>query len=201
MSLTAALETLDIPARHYPNDPRTQEELRAGRYRLSVLEEVQALTDIPVAPFYPQLDREYPGSLFVLTTRDTDAWLDSVERHFHLFVEHQRDEFDEFVLACVYGCVHFSRERFRWVKEEHEAAVRRYFASRPQDLLVLDVAAEDPWSRLCGFLDLPVPNEPYPHRNRALSRPALKPGRAKRMGKRARSFLGGVRRRLTRPRD
>lgn len=181
VSLTAALELLGYPARHYPNDPLTQEELRSGRYHLSVLEEVRALTDIPVAPFYPQLDREFPGSKFILTTRDTGAWLESVERHFSLYVEHQRDDFDDFILACVYGCLHFSRERFGWVKERHEADVREYFADRPKDLLILDVAAEDPWALLCEFLEAPRPDEPYPHRNRALNRPAVKPGRIARL--------------------
>ena len=47
VSLTAALNVLGIDAVHYPNDAATQEELKAGRYRLSVLDRVQALTDIP----------------------------------------------------------------------------------------------------------------------------------------------------------
>jgi hypothetical protein len=172
-SLTTALNALGIPTRHFPNDPITQEELKTGRYRLSVLDEVQALTDIPIAPFYPQLDRAFPGSRFILTTRETESWLASYENHYRMYVEHQRDEFDDFVFACVYGCLHFNAERFRDVKERHEAEVRRYFADRPRDLLVLDVAGAT-WEPLCEFLGLPVPDEPYPHDNRAATQPVLK---------------------------
>ena len=44
------------------------------------MSEYQALTDIPVAPYYPQLDEIFPGSKFILTTRPTEAWLLSVEK-------------------------------------------------------------------------------------------------------------------------
>jgi hypothetical protein len=195
-SLTDALNMLGIPALHFPNDPVTQEELRAGRYRLSVLDEVQALTDIPIAPFYPQLDRAFPGSRFILTTRETESWLRSYENHYRMYVEHQRDEFDDFVFACVYGCLGFSAERFRDVKERHEAEVRRYFADRPHDLLVLDIA-DTAWEPLCEFLGLPIPDEPYPHTNRAASEPVLTPWRDRlRARVRLRTRLRGVARRV-----
>jgi Sulfotransferase domain len=195
LSLAAALTELGIEARHYPNDPLTQQELRAGRYALSVLDEVQALTDIPVSPFYPQLDRAFPGSRFILTTRETESWLASVENHFRMYVEHRRDAFDDFVLACAYGCLEFSAERFRDVKELHEDNVRRYFADRPGDLLVLDVAEAGTWEPLCNFLGVPVPDEPYPHTNPALQRPAFKPTRRARLRARLRRRLASIRER------
>jgi hypothetical protein len=184
VSLTAALTELGIAARHYPDDPKTQEELRAGHYRLSILDEVQALTDIPVAPFYRELDRSFPGSRFILTTRDPERWLASFERHFEMYIEHRRTEYDDFILACVYGCLHFSPERFLDVKERHEADVRRYFAGRPGDLLELDASKGGGWEPLCEFLGLPIPAEPYPHRNRALQRPAKKPSGLSRLRER-----------------
>jgi hypothetical protein len=191
LSLTNALTALGIETRHYPNDPVTQKELRAGRYELSVLDEVQALTDIPIAPFYAQLDRAFPDSRFILTTRDTESWLVSMEHHFRMYVEHRRDEFDDFVLACVYGCLHFSAERFRDVKELHEANIRRHFADRPEDLLVLDLGQANGWEPLCDFLDYPVPDEPYPHKNRALKRPARRPTRVDRLRARVRRWRQG----------
>ncbi len=171
LSLTAALEQLGFEARHYPNDPRTQEELRRGTYELSILNTVDAVTDIVVAPFYPQFDRIYPNSRFILTTRATDAWLESVEKHFRNYVELRREPFDDFVLACVYGTLHYAAGRFRYLKELHEENVRRYFASAPEKLLVLDVA-EAGWEPLCAFLGRPVPPGPYPHLNEARNGPA-----------------------------
>jgi hypothetical protein len=185
-SLTKALTLLGISAQHYPNDPRTQAELKRGCYRLSVLETVQALTDIPVAPFYAQLDREYPGSKFVLTTRETDSWLGSVENHFRMYLDTRRDAFDDFVLACVYGSLAFDRERFRYVKELHEENARRYFGDRSGQLLILDPAEGNSWEPLCRFLGLPVPSEPFPHENPARRKPA----RPKRPKTRLQRLLG-----------
>lgn len=172
VSLTRALGQLGLEARHYPNDPVTQDELRHGRYSLSILAEVQALLDIPVAPYYAQFDVLYPEAKFILTTRPEDSWLVSMENHFRLYVEQRHDAFDDFVHACVYGAVHFSEERFRYVKRLHEELVRNYFADRPDKLLVFDVFAGDSWPELCRFLDLPVPDEPFPHKNVALAAPA-----------------------------
>jgi hypothetical protein len=173
MSLTKALTTLGIKTRHYPNDKTTQNELKAGNYDLSVLREVQALTDIPVSPYYAQLDRLFPQSKFILTTRPTDSWLQSIENHFQLYVERRRDDFDDFVLACVYGSLHFSADRFAYVKELHEDNCRRYFAERPGKLLVLDLLqAEHGWAEICNFLDCQVPNEAFPHENKKRLHPA-----------------------------
>lgn len=177
LSLTSALTALGIETRHYPNDPRTRKELRSGHYELSLLNSVQALTDIPVAPFYPQFDRVFPRSKFILSTRSTDSWLASVENHFRMYVERRRDDFDDFVFACVYGSLHFDADRFRYVKELHEENVRKYFANRPNDLLILDVFEGDSWESLCNFLGRSVPNEPFPHQNKALLAPAETPRR------------------------
>jgi hypothetical protein len=173
LSLSAALQTLGIETRHYPNDVRTQDELRRGYYELSILQTVQAITDIVVSPFYAQFDTVYRDSRFILTTRPTDAWLTSVEKHFRNYVEFRRDPFDDFVLACVYGTLHFSSDRLRYVKELHEENVGRYFASEPHKLLVLDVSTAAGWEPLCAFLDRPVPQEPYPHLNKERAEPAV----------------------------
>lgn len=177
LSLTAAFEQLGIRAQHYPNDRTTQKELRRGHYALAILDRVQALLDIPVSPYYAQFDDLYPEAKFILTTRPTESWLSSMETHFRLYVEHMRDDFDDFVLASVYGALHFTAERFRFVKELHERNVQDYFSGRPDKLLVFDIFEGHSWPELCRFLDHPVPEEPFPHRNVALSRPARRRGR------------------------
>ena len=169
VSLTRALGLLGVDARHYPNDAVTKDELRHGRYSLSILAEVQALFDIPVAPYYAQFDALYPDAKFILTTRPEESWLVSMESHFRLYVDQNRDDFDDFVHACVYGALHFSAERFRYVKRLHEQNVRDYFSDRPDKLLVFDLFAGDSWAEICSFLELPVPDEPFPHRNPGLA--------------------------------
>ena len=76
-SLHRALVELGFEALDFPHDPATVAELRAGNYRLSILEQVDALTDTPIPAVFAQLDREYPGSKFILTVRDMDSWLES----------------------------------------------------------------------------------------------------------------------------
>jgi hypothetical protein len=174
VSLTKALIHLGISAKHYPNDAITQEELKRGQYSLSILEEVDALLDIPISPYYSQFDLVYPDAKFILTTRSADSWLVSMEIHFRNYLEHNRDAFDDYVLASVYGALHFSSDRFTYVKELHERNVRDYFSGRPEKLLVFDVFRGDSWPELCRFLDCPIPDVPYPHSNVALTGPATR---------------------------
>ena len=161
LSLTKALTMLGVETVHYPEDPETQEQLKKGDFALSILERAQALTDIPIAPYYAQLSDRFPGSKFILTTRPTDSWLLSMEKHFAFYVEHNRTAFGDFVHAAVYGVLHFSRERMAFVKQTHEEGVQRHFASQPGRLLVFNVFEGDGWPQLCDFLGCAVPSEAF----------------------------------------
>ena len=172
-SLTAALKLLGYRTVHYPHDSITQRELMAGHYNLTLLKEVDALTDIPVAAFYAQFDRLFPRSKFILSTRATDSWLASVENHFRFYVRYNRDPFSDFMHACVYGALQFNADRFAYAKELHEENARRYFAEREKDFLVLDVSQGDPWDPLCSFLGHSRPREPFPRVNKALRAPLI----------------------------
>jgi hypothetical protein len=114
-SLGEALNLLGVRTVHYPYDDRTFERLTNGDYRLDILEEYQGVVDIPVAPYYAQLDKVYPGSRFILTVREKGAWLRSIETHWrlmmgwwHRFPQFKR--FQEFLSAAVYGSIGFNAE-------------------------------------------------------------------------------------------
>lgn len=172
-SLTDALNLLGVRTMHYPHDDQTFAELARGNYRLSVLSEYQGVTDTPVAPFYAQLDRAWPGSKFILTVRAKTQWLQSAEAHWSLLKQHGKmaddqrfQAFADFISACVYGTIYFSAERFSYVYDVHVQNVRAYFADRPEDLLVLDITSGEGWGKLCAFLGLPVPDQDFPYVNR-----------------------------------
>jgi hypothetical protein len=55
-------------------------------------------------------------------------------------------------------------DAWRTEMTEHVHRVRAYFADRPGDLLVMDIAAGDGWGVLCPFLGLPTPDTPFPRR-------------------------------------
>jgi hypothetical protein len=174
-SLTEALNMLGIPTIHYPKDESTFLHLSNGFYRLPVLETYQAITDIVVAPYYAQFDREYPGSKFILTVREKNSWLESVEANLCGTPEKpvRNDDIAEirkFFRASCYGSYRFSRERFSYVYDLHVRNVKDYFRERPGDLLVADLCGGEGWDALCAFLGKPVPKEPFPHRHTRRSR-------------------------------
>lgn len=125
-----------------------------------VPDEIEVFSDIQVLTNnFRLLDRQYPGSRFVLTTRPLEAWLDSRRRH----VEKNQKraalgEYDgKFLHVDVDG----------WTRhyQSHHRRVRTYFAGR-NDLLELDITAGEGWAPLCEFLEVPIPNEAFPWENR-----------------------------------
>lgn len=169
-SLGDALNILGIRTIHFPCDPQTFIELRTGNYDLTILKDYRGIVDIPVVPYYAQFDARFPGSKFILTVRDKDAWLASCERFLPVVRDLSQDSHDfadfvTFIHAAVYGVVPVQRERFAYVYDLHLRNVRAYFADRPDDLLVMDITAGDGWEKLCPFLGLDVPPTPFPHAN------------------------------------
>ena len=168
-SLHEALTRLGINSIHYPNDEITYRELKSGNFNLSILKKYKAVADTPVVPYYPQLDKLFPGSKFILTVREMESWLVSVEKHWATAPAFEdqplKREFQEFIRRAVYGTIEFNKERFQYVYELHHKNVLDYFKNRPGDLLVMDICKGDGYEKLCPFLGLPVLNEPFPHAN------------------------------------
>jgi hypothetical protein len=127
------------------------------------------------AAMYPELDVAYPGSKFILTVRDVEGWLKSIERDMGLKhgVSRQRRAEREKILMTKYGRTTFDKDAFRNAFHEHEARARKYFEDRPDDLLVLNVTTSAGWEPLCDFLGVPVPAEPFPNVNKAAELDAL----------------------------
>ena len=132
------------------------EELLADALRVAAT--VDAVQDTPWPLFYKELDEAFPGSKFILTIRDTDEWWTSLLRHFGGESTAMRD--------WIYGegdpNGHETLYKARY--DAHNAAVREYFASRPDDLLVMSISSGDGWDLLCPFLGEPLRDTPFPHR-------------------------------------
>jgi hypothetical protein len=171
-SLTNALDILGITVAHNPVDETTFTELASGQYDLSVLNTFgfDGMTDIAAAAFYPQLDKSYPNSKFILTVRDKASWLDSMEQHWYekpIFEDIPGQEsklkMRRFLRAAVYGLYTFNRERLSYAYDRHYEGVYAYFAQRPDDLLVLNICEGQGWEKLCPFLAVPPIEGPFPH--------------------------------------
>ena len=169
-SLGDALNILGFPTIHYPFDSNTYNELRSGQYKLSILAQYAGIVDIPAAPFYAQWDHEYPGSKFILTVREIESWLRSVDKHWELMMKWWDNypdfkNFHEFISMAVYGCIKFNQGRFRFVYDLHLKNVVDYFLGRENDFLVMDICAGEGWEKLCKFLKVEIPSVPFPHSN------------------------------------
>lgn len=171
-SLHAAFEILGYDSAHWISAPWAKNIWREVRAfgRSPLLEHHYALCDLPIPALYDKLDKAYPGSKFILTTRPDGKWLNSVQKHFD---EHfnpvregwGRDVFSHRIHNEIYGRTDFDAETFLAAYKKHNAAVLEYFKDRPNDLLVMNMDKNAGWESLCTFLGKPVPSEPYPVRN------------------------------------
>ena len=150
-------------------DPQSQSQLfkdiaYSGNYRpaLRFARRYRSFEDRPwnVWDMYQHLDRTFPDSRFILTTRDPDDWWRAVSR----WLTHTKPQLVDRYLRHLKAPA-FEKQAFIDGFEAYNANVRAYFGSR-DDFLVLDVCAGDEWKPLCTFLHLPVPDVTFPHRNR-----------------------------------
>lgn len=156
-------------------EPRIAEiALDLARAKLSHFD---AFQDNPWPILFRELDAECPGSRFILTSREPDAWLASITRHFGARETPMR--------TFIYGVGHPSGNGALYLERyaTHNREVRAYFAERAADFLELRFEAGDGWEKLCGFLGCKAPDTPFPHLNQERSADEV------RVTKRGRGFL------------
>lgn len=156
-SLTRALRILGYRAVHFPTS-------------FDQILYHDAATDTSVAYRFEELDRLFPGSKFILTMRDEQSWLASYSRFRSLQVRIGQDwpmlRETRRVREVLFGTQEFDPETWLAGYRRHTARVLDYFASRPQDLLVMNITAGDGWEKLCPFLGKPIPPIPFPNLNK-----------------------------------
>ncbi|MEX0285789.1 MAG: sulfotransferase family protein [Paracoccaceae bacterium] len=128
-----------------------------------------AFQDNPWPLVYREMDQLWPEARFILTVRDTDSWLASVLDHFGTTTSPMRD----LIYGPGMGAPKGNEAHFVARMETHNLAVRTYFQNRPGKLLEMDLGAGDGWEKLCPFLNRPMPDKPFPHKNTAQRRKRL----------------------------
>ena len=180
MSMRAALERLLGGRCHHMEvvgrDPRQLEHWRGWALEDQPLDlaamyaEYIACVDAPSCFLWRELMALYPDAKVVLTVRDSERWFASFAALHRTtrwarplgLVSKQLREFLELTDAIIereLGVVEHDAniESF----QRHNEAVQ---AGVPADnLLVFEVAQG--WAPLCEFLELPIPDEPFPHLN------------------------------------
>ncbi len=118
--------------------------------------------DWPWPVIYKELDRRYPGSKFILTTRSSpEVWLRSLKKHAMRTppFRHCRK------LAYGHSFPHGHEQSHIDQYLRHNEEVRAYFSGREEDFLEICWERGDGWEQLCPFLGKEIPDAPVPHSN------------------------------------
>ncbi|MBB4315786.1 sulfotransferase family protein [Roseospira marina] len=186
-TLGIALEKLgyrvDGPFGFFYDDP---EKLRADMHDIARrrLRRFDAVQDMPWPLMYRELDAWHPGSKFILTVRSPESWIKSI-MYFGTF----QHPIQQVTYGTDYGTPVGNEEHYKAVYSAHNEEILDYFKDRKSDLLVIDITKDFNWETLCGFLECPIPDEPFPRANTKESRTRLLE-RARRRALRAYYRLG-----------
>ncbi len=168
ISLHNALTSLGYRSLHWGGPPvreKIEQALAEGRPLVDDLGDYDAYSDILVlSTNFATLDEQYPGSKFILTTRDVESWLKSRREHVARNVARRAaGEYEGHFL-------HVDEPAWRREWVTHHAKVRDYFAHRPADLLVMDIIGGDGYEVLCPFLGHETRSDPFPWQHQGATR-------------------------------
>ena len=125
-----------------------------------------ALMDTPIPQFYPVLDKKYPNSQFILTTRHKEKWLDSMKWLFtHGKVIWNWPESTHEYHLMFYGTRTFNKKILsdHFDNFHHQAFI--YFKDRPQDLLCINIDEKINMDEIASFLNMPTNDLSFPKSN------------------------------------
>ena len=167
-SLNEALRTLGIKSIHY--QPHLLEDALWGRdQNFRVYDHVEAVTDLPAAHFYREISTAYPNSKLILTIREENSWFQSVSHHYRTIedrinllqtteeTKNWLKKTSRQIRKVVYGSEKVTKEYIEKYKTHNESVNAD---------LTMDITEGDGWEKLCNFLNKPIPNTPFPYKNK-----------------------------------
>lgn len=174
MSLKLALERLlGKPCYHmsevfsHPEHiPLWNAAIRGERIEWSeIFDGYEAAVDWPASAFWLELSNLYPHSLVILSYRDPDAWWKSVSS---TIFPHHKNEPDSEWRTMVTALL---RDKFTPDTTNRQACIEafnqhnEFVRNAGLGTRLLEWKASEGWESLCGALDLPIPDEPFPYVN------------------------------------
>ena len=153
-SLHNALQTLNFSSIHFPTN-------------LDAFNNHIALCDTTITLGYKFLDVMFPNSKFILTMRNVESWLGSMEALFSQWdITDERTCKTDHLHYALYGTHKFNKDKMQKAFFKHLDDVTDYFKFRETDLLTIYVEENNKWDKLCEFLEVPIPEQDYPHAHR-----------------------------------
>jgi hypothetical protein len=161
--------------------------VRDFRRIIQYCETANAFQDVPFSLdfTYPILDYAFPGSKFILTVRNNaDEWYESLVR-FHAQImgvtgRPTAEDLRKFTYRGegwllrqqknIFGAnesMLYDEDIYKTYYTNHNDQILEYFKSRPNDLLVLNLANTDSMERLCNFLEIKYEGQKMPHLNKS----------------------------------
>lgn len=125
----------------------------------NLLKNYDAFQDTPWFLFYKELYDLYPDDNFILTIREPDKWLRSVQKHFGNSRFHYHD--------LIYGTADSIKDSDIYLEKynQHNKDVLKFFQGKA-NFKVLNVESVT-WSDLTLFLNTSTPITEFPHANKA----------------------------------
>lgn len=129
-----------------------------------LFEGYRSAVDWPSAFYWRDLTRIYPNAKVLLTTRTSESWLASMNKTIFKVLRENTDP-DSIGTRIIANGTFSGRldddDHAITVFEQHIAEVQQTI--EPDRLLVYQLG--DGWAPLCEFLQVPVPDEPFPRTN------------------------------------
>jgi hypothetical protein len=129
-----------------------------------------SVVDYPGAAYWREIANHYPGAKVVLSIRDADAWFDSTRATIFApgsMAAGGEGPFAPFFNSFISRLPGGSRERLHdraFMTDYFRRHTEEVIAAFPKERLLVYQAGEG-WDRLCAFLGVAVPQEPYPSEN------------------------------------
>jgi Sulfotransferase domain len=178
-SLKLAINQLDFGPCHHMEEvlinmptqlPLWQAAMAGSPDWQAIYDGYPAAVDWPTAGFYRELYEANPSARFILTHRNPENWVESFSATIYKLIS-AHDEAPEAIrpwLAMTTDVIErtgfplgLDRDGLYAAFESHLASVKA--AVPASQLLVYQV--KEGWEPLCAFLDVPVPEGPFPRTN------------------------------------
>jgi len=178
VSLMESLETLGYRTIHFA-DQRLLDVLTGAvsEFDFRCFDDIDAVVDVPAAHFYNEILAAYPDCKAILTVREIESWFNSVanydkEKRIRGWFGPKEVVNHDLGIAIattisirrlVYGTLKVKEVLYKKSFTDHN---RRVINEVDSDrLLVMDIFNGDGWDKLCAFLNVPIPDEPFPALN------------------------------------